>query len=86
MKGDPGILTLSEITVDQSHHFAVLKYAFLCGSLCNSAGILVLEEEGPQWTTQIRRPRSFAMNRDNPRKQLTRTTEKPATSGRTILC
>ncbi len=28
MKADPGILALSEITFDKSHHFAVLKYAF----------------------------------------------------------
>ena len=67
MKGDPGILALSEITFDQSHHFAVLKYAFPCDSLCNSAAILVLEEVGSV-TTQNRRPCSFAMNRDNPRK------------------
>jgi hypothetical protein len=60
MKGDPGTLARSEITFDKSHHFVVLKYVFLCGSRCNSPAILVLEKAGPQWTTQNRRPRSFA--------------------------
>jgi hypothetical protein len=64
---DPGVLALSEIAFDKSHHFAVLKYVFLCGSHCNSGAILVLEKVGSQWTGTTRRPCSFAVNRDNPR-------------------
>ena len=61
-------VTDSMADTSEMHHFAVLKYVFLCGSRCNSAAILVLEKVDPQWTTQNRRPCSFAMNRDNPRK------------------
>ncbi len=64
---DPGILTLSEIVFDKSHHFAVLKYVFLCGSRCNSGAILALEKVGSQWTGTTRRPCSFVLNQDNPR-------------------
>jgi hypothetical protein len=64
---DPGVLALSEVIFDKSHHFAVLKYAFLCGSHCNSAAILVLENVGAGWVATTRRPCSFAVNRDNPR-------------------
>jgi hypothetical protein len=67
MTKDPGVLALSEIAFDKSHHFAVLKYVFLCGSHCNSAAILVLEKVGSRWTSTTRRPCSFAVNRDNPR-------------------
>lgn len=67
MTKDPGVLALSEIAFDKSHHFAVLKYVFLCGSHCNSGAILVLEKVGARWTGTTRRPCSFAVNRDNPR-------------------
>lgn len=67
MTKDHGVLALSEIAFDKSHHFAVLKYVFLCGSHCNSGAILVLEEVGSRWTSTTRRPCSFAVNRDNPR-------------------
>jgi hypothetical protein len=67
MTKDPGVLALSEIVFDKSHHFAVLKYVFLCGSRCNSGAILVLEKVGSQWTGTTRRPCSFAVNHDNPR-------------------
>jgi hypothetical protein len=65
---DLGVLALSEIVFDKSHHFAVLKYVFLCGSHCNSGAILVLEKAGSQWIASTRRPCSFAVNRDNPRQ------------------
>jgi hypothetical protein len=65
---DPGILALSEIVFDRSHHFAVVKYVFLCGSRCNSGAILVLEKVGSQWTGTTRRPCSFVLNNDNPRQ------------------
>lgn len=67
MAKDPGVLALSEIAFDKSHHFAVLKYVFLCGSHCNSGAVLVLEKVGSRWTGTTRRPCSFAVNRDNPR-------------------
>jgi len=67
MTKDPGVLALSEIVFDKSHHFAVLKYVFFCGSHCNSEAILVLEKLGSQWTGTTRRPCSFAVNHDNPR-------------------
>jgi hypothetical protein len=67
MTKDPGVLALSEVAFDKSHHFAVLKYVFLCGSHCNSGAILVLEKVGSRWTGTARRPCSFVVNRDNPR-------------------
>lgn len=67
MTKDPGVLALSEIAFDKSHHFAVLKYLFLCGSHCNSGAVLVLEKVESSWTATTRRPCSFAVNRDNPR-------------------
>jgi hypothetical protein len=67
MVKDPGVLALSEIAFDKNHHFAVLKYVFLCGSHCNSGAVVVLEKVGSRWTGTTRRPCSFAVNRDNPR-------------------
>lgn len=64
---DPGILVLSEIVFDKSHHYAVLKYLFLCGSKCNSGAILVLEKVDSRWTGTTRRPCTFTINHDNPR-------------------
>ena len=63
---DPGVLALSEIAFDKSHHLAVLKYVFLCGSHCNSGVVLVLEEVGSRWTAATRRPCSVAINGENP--------------------
>jgi len=65
---DPGILTLSEILFDTSHHFAVIKYALLCGPRCNSGAILVLEKVENRWSLG-RRPceSSVFMNATNPR-------------------
>jgi isochorismate hydrolase len=61
-------VTDSIADTSEMRHFAALKYVFLCGSRCNSAAIRVLEKVDTQWTTQNRRPCSFAMNRDNPQK------------------
>jgi hypothetical protein len=65
---DPGILALSEITFDTTHHFAVIKYVFLCGPHCNSGAILVLEKVGNRWSAR-RRPcdGSAFVNGENPR-------------------
>jgi hypothetical protein len=51
---DPGILALSGILFDTSHHFAVIKYVFLCGTHCNSGGILVLEKFENRWSVKGR--------------------------------
>jgi len=64
---DPGVLAISEIVFDNSHHFALLKYVFLCGSHCNSGAILILEKVGSQWIGTTRRPCSFVLNDANPR-------------------
>jgi hypothetical protein len=64
---DPGVLALSDIAFDTNHHFAVLKYVFLCGSHCNSGSILVLEKTSSGWT-ETRRPCTFAVNRTDPRE------------------
>jgi hypothetical protein len=63
---DLGILALSEVIFDKSHHYAVLRYAFLCGSRCNSGAVIVLEKVGSQWTP-MRRACSATMNQDQPR-------------------
>ena len=65
---DPGILALSEIIFDTTHHFAVIKYVFLCGPHCNSGAILVLEKVGNRWSAR-RRPcnGSVFVNGANPR-------------------
>lgn len=65
---DLGILALSEVIFDKSHHYAVLRYVLLCGSRCNSGAILVFEKVGSQWTA-IRHACSVTMNQDEPRPQ-----------------
>ena len=56
MMADLGVLALSEIAFDETHHFAVMRYAFICGSHCNSGAILVLEKVGSRWTATTRAP------------------------------
>lgn len=68
MMADLGVLALSEIVFDETHHFAVMRYAFICGSHCNSGAILVLEKVGSRWTATTRRPCKFIPTQDNPRK------------------
>jgi hypothetical protein len=67
LKSDLGILALSEVVFDRTHHFAILKYIFLCGSHCNSGAILVLEKVDSKWVGTTRRPCSFVPTQDNPR-------------------
>jgi hypothetical protein len=67
MMEDLGILALSEIVFDKTHHFAVVKYVFICGSRCNSGAILVLEKVGSSWSSATRRPCSWAPTTDKPR-------------------
>jgi hypothetical protein len=67
---DPGVLALSEVIFDETHHFAILKYALLCGVHCNSSAILVLEKTELGWTGTSRRPCSFGpLNQPDPRSQ-----------------
>jgi hypothetical protein len=68
MMADLGVLTLSEIVFDETHHFAIMRYVFICGSHCNSGAILVLEKVGSRWTATTRRPCKFMPTQDNPRK------------------
>lgn len=63
---DPGVLKLSEIKFDKTHHFVIIKYVFLCGLHCNSGAVLVLEKSGSRWIGSSRRPCSFLVNADNP--------------------
>jgi len=63
---DLGILALSEVIFDKTHHYAVLRYVFLCGSRCNSGAVIVLEKVGSQWAP-TRRACSATMNQDQPR-------------------
>jgi hypothetical protein len=68
MMADLGVLALSEIAFDKTHHFAVIRYVFICGSHCNSGAIVVLEKAGTQWTGTIRRPCKFMPTQADPRK------------------
>lgn len=68
MMADLGVLALSEIAFDKTHHFAVIRYVFICGSHCNSGAILVLEKVGSRWTGTTRRPCKFVPTQDDPRK------------------
>lgn len=44
-----GVLSVSEITFDRAHRFAVFKYGFYCGSRCGQGGTVVFEKEGDKW-------------------------------------
>jgi hypothetical protein len=44
-----GVLSMSEITFDKAHRFAVFKYGFYCGSRCGRGGTVVFEKEGDKW-------------------------------------
>ena len=44
-----GLFSMSEIVFDKTHHYAIVSYAFLCGSLCGNGAGLVLEKDGNEW-------------------------------------
>ena len=44
-----GMLSLSEIVFDRTHHHAVVSYAFVCGGLCGNGSTLILEKDGDSW-------------------------------------
>jgi hypothetical protein len=68
MLKDLGVLALSEIVFDKTHHFAVLKYVFLEGAHVNSSAIVVLEEVNGHWVETTARTCSAAINEENSRR------------------
>lgn len=45
-----GLLTLSEIAFDKSHHAAVMSFSFWCGRTCGHGAILVFRKKRGHWT------------------------------------
>lgn len=50
-----GLFSMSEIAFDTQHHFALVSYAFWCGSLCGNGATLVFEKIGGEWKRTDRR-------------------------------
>lgn len=46
---EAGVLTLSEIAFDPTHHFAAFTYSFHCGALCGNGGTVILEMQHGIW-------------------------------------
>jgi hypothetical protein len=46
---EAGVLTLSEVIFDSTHHFAAFSYSFRCGVLCGSGGTVVYEFNNGKW-------------------------------------
>lgn len=46
---DRGLFTLSEIVFDRRRTQALVGYSFMCGELCGSGGILLLQKRGVEW-------------------------------------
>jgi len=44
-----GLLEISEIAFDKEHHYAVMRFRFVCGGLCGHGATLVLEKIGDKW-------------------------------------
>lgn len=44
-----GLFSMSEIAFDKHHHFAVVSYAFWCGSLCGNGSTIVFEKINGVW-------------------------------------
>ncbi len=44
-----GLLVISEIAFDKEHHYAVMRFRFVCGGLCGNGATLVLEKVGDTW-------------------------------------
>jgi hypothetical protein len=44
-----GLLELSEIAFDKEHHYAVMRFRFVCGGLCGHGSTLVLEKVEDKW-------------------------------------
>lgn len=46
---DHGLLTLSALRYDPTHHRAAMTYAFVCGSLCGNGGVVLFEKTNTGW-------------------------------------
>jgi len=44
-----GLFSLSEIAFDNEHKHALLRFSFVCGSLCGSGTTVLFERVGGQW-------------------------------------
>jgi hypothetical protein len=44
-----GMLTLSEISFDKTHHYAVMSFGFVCGMLCGNGRTIVFEKIKGKW-------------------------------------
>ncbi|MGB7190072.1 MAG: hypothetical protein WBD10_08050 [Acidobacteriaceae bacterium] len=51
---EAGVLTLSEIIFDPTHHYAAFSYSFHCGSLCGNGGTVVYELKDGKWVKSKR--------------------------------
>ena len=51
---EAGVLTLSEIIFDPTHHFAAFSYGFRCGALCGNGGTEVYELKNGKWARSKR--------------------------------
>ncbi len=59
---DAGVLSLSEVAFDKGGRFAIIEYAFRCGTHCKSGATLVLEKVGGRWSGKARRPCAMFSN------------------------
>jgi hypothetical protein len=44
-----GLFFLSEIAFDREHMHALVRFSFVCGSLCGSGATTLFEKVGSQW-------------------------------------
>jgi hypothetical protein len=44
-----GLLTLSEVSFDNTHQYAVMSFSFVCGGLCGHGATLVFEKRNGHW-------------------------------------
>lgn len=49
-----GVLTLSEIVFDPTHHFAAFSYSFHCGMLCGNGATVIFELKNGAWKSSKR--------------------------------
>jgi hypothetical protein len=50
-----GLFSLSEIAFDSEHKHALVRFSFVCGSLCGSGETALFEKVGGQWKRTERR-------------------------------
>jgi hypothetical protein len=50
-----GLLTLSEITFDKTHRYAVMSFSFVCGGLCGHGETIVFQKVDGKWKRTERR-------------------------------